>query len=48
MSNYFVLRNEDDMAFFLKPYLAYFQTAENTQYYNTRKPFSRMYYTYGP
>lgn len=35
-----------DDVFFINSFLPYFQTAENTQYYNTRKQFSRLTYTF--
>lgn len=37
----------DNEAFFLNPYLPYLQTCENTQFYNTKTPFSRLTYTNG-
>ena len=36
-----------DDAFFINSFMPYFHSAENTQYYNTRKQFSRLSYTYG-
>lgn len=47
ISNIFTQRIYTDDAFYLNPYLPYFQTADNTLYYNTLKPFSRLTYTNG-
>jgi hypothetical protein len=47
VSNIFSDRIFDHDAFFLNQYLPYFHTAENTEYYNTKKPFSRLTYTHG-
>lgn len=35
-----------DDAFFINSFLPYFQTVDNTRYYNTRKQFSRLFYTF--
>ncbi|MBA7525739.1 hypothetical protein ES705_17892 [subsurface metagenome] len=32
-------------AFFLNPYLPYLSTSDNTKFFNTKKPFSRLTYT---
>ena len=45
IQNNFTDRIFNNEAFFLNPYLPYFHTAENTQYYNTKKPFSKLVYT---
>ncbi|MGD2035442.1 MAG: hypothetical protein PVF73_10325 [Bacteroidales bacterium] len=47
IQNIFPDRIFADEPFFLIPYLPYFQTIENTQFYNTTKPFSRLTYTNG-
>ena len=47
VSNIFGDRLFNHDAFFLNQYLPYFHTAENTEYYNTKKPFSRLTYTHG-
>ncbi len=47
IQNNFSDRVFNNEAFFLNPYLPYFQTAENTQFYNTKAPFSRLTYTNG-
>lgn len=46
LSNIVSERVYNDDVFFLNYYLPYFHSAENTQYYNTRKQFSRLTYTF--
>ncbi len=46
LSNIVSDRIFNDDAFFINSFLPYFQTVKNTQYYNTRKQFSRLTYTF--
>ena len=46
LSNIVPDRIFNDDAFYVNPFLPYFQTVENTQFYNTRKQFSRLTYTF--
>lgn len=46
LSNVFSDRIFNDDVFFLNSYLSYFYTAENTKYYNTKKPFSSLTYNF--
>jgi hypothetical protein len=48
MSNVFTERYFDYDRYFLNSYYPYFQTIENTSFYNSKKPYSRLTYTYGP
>ena len=48
ISNVYTSRIYNDDVFFLNSYLPYFHTSENTIYYNTRKPFTRLSYYIGP
>ncbi len=45
IQNIFTDRIFNNEAFFLNQYLPYLQTADNTQYYNTKNPFTRLTYT---
>lgn len=47
-SNVYNDRFYDFDAYFLNSYYPYFQTSDNTTFYNTKKPYSRLTYTFGP
>jgi hypothetical protein len=47
LSNVFTERYFDYDRYYLNSYYPYFQTLENTAFYNTKKPYSRITYTYG-
>ncbi len=48
ISNILTERIHHANAFFINSYLPYFQRIDNTIFYNTKKPFSRLTYTFGP
>jgi hypothetical protein len=47
VSNLFFERANDNDIFFLNAYLPYLNMSENTSFYNTKKPYSYLYYTVG-
>jgi hypothetical protein len=47
ISNVFSDRNYSEDAFFINQYMPYLATSDNTNFYNTKKPFSYLYYTNG-
>jgi hypothetical protein len=47
ISNVFSDRDINNDVFFLNQYLPYLNTCENTEFYNTRKPYSYLYYING-
>jgi hypothetical protein len=47
LSNVFTDRKNDYDRFFINSFLPYMHTIENTTFFNTKKPYSRLTYTYG-
>jgi hypothetical protein len=47
LSNLFTSRYHDNDVFFLNQYLPYLNTVDNTEYFNTNKPYSYLFYTMG-